>query len=72
MSESKILWHKYPDEKPQRNDDYLVTIKTSRKLYISKDCYDINEGEFEFEFMTEIIIAWAEMPEPYNPEAKDE
>lgn len=30
MSENKVKWHKYPDEKPAKNGRYLVTrIKTS-------------------------------------------
>lgn len=60
-------WHPYPKEKPTCTDDYLITIKKGRKLCVTKDCYDINEGEFEIEFNTK-IIAWAELPMPYLPE----
>ena len=28
MSENKVKWHKYPDEKPAKNGRYLVTWKT--------------------------------------------
>lgn len=66
-----ITWHPYPEEKPPCTDDYLITIKKGRKLCVTKDCYDINEGEFEIEFNTK-IIAWAELPEPHQPEVKNE
>lgn len=66
-----VDWHPYPDEKPLCTDDYLITIKRGRKLYVTKDCYDVGESEFEFEFNTK-IIAWAEMPKPYRPEVKSE
>ena len=66
-----VDWQPYPEEKPPCTDDYLITIKKGRKLCVTKDCYDINEGEFEIEFNTK-IIAWAEMPEPYKPEEPED
>ena len=60
-------WNEYPEIKPRRTDDYLITIKRGRKLCVTKDCYDVNEGEFETEFNTK-IIAWKELPEPYKSE----
>lgn len=71
MSKNKVDWHPYPEEKPPCTDDYLITIKKGRKLCVTKDCYDINEGEFEIEFNAK-IIAWAELPEPYRPEVNND
>lgn len=62
-----VDWHPYPEKKPPCTNDYLITIKKGRKLCVTKDCYDITEGEFEIEFNAK-IIAWAEMPEPYKQE----
>ena len=64
---TKINWHPYPEEKPRRTGDYLVTFQKRRKLYVTKDCYDINEGDFEIDFYVK-VVAWAELPEPYKPE----
>ena len=60
MSESKIEWHKYPEEKPKKDGLFLVTYKFGNKkevtmAYLTKD------------FNSDNLIAWAEKPEPYNP-----
>lgn len=65
-----IEWSQYPKNRPLRTDDYLITIKRGHKLYVTKDCYDVNEGNFEIEFNTK-VIAWAELPEPYKPEMSE-
>ena len=71
MSENKVIWHKYPDEKPKNNCDipYLVTCLFdgfSRKEFIV-DMFYYEEDSFKWNPQND-VIAWAELPEPYNPE----
>ena len=61
MSESKILWHKYPDENPPKDGLFLITHKVGNKkevamAYLTKDTNSNN------------LIAWADIPEPYEEE----
>lgn len=42
MKEGKILWHKYPDEKPPKDGLFLITHKFGNKkevaiAYLTKD-----------------------------------
>ena len=30
MSENKVKWHPYPQERPVEDDDYLITVKCRR------------------------------------------
>ena len=44
MIEGKILWHKYPDEKPPKEGLYLITLKFGNTKdvsmgYLIKDIY---------------------------------
>ena len=61
MSESKIIWHKYPDEKPTKDGVFLITHKFGNRkevvmAYLTKD---INSNN---------LIALAEIQEPYEDE----
>ena len=61
MREGKILWHKYPDEKPPKDGLFLITHKFGNKkevaiAYLTKDIY------------SNTLTAWAELPEPYKEE----
>ena len=61
MKEGKILWHKYPDEKPPKDGLFLSTHKFRNKkevaiAYLTKDTNSNN------------LIAWAEIPKPYEEE----
>ena len=74
MSENKVIWHKYPDEKPKNNSDipYLVTCLFdgfSRKEFIV-DMFYYEEDSLKWNPQND-VIAWAELPEPYNPEEKN-
>ena len=31
MSENKVKWHRYPQERPIEDDAYLITVKYSRR-----------------------------------------
>ena len=67
MSESKIVWNKYPKEKPKIDDEYIVTIKLWNNSFTAtanwKNVKDGFVGVFDRN-----ITAWAEMPKPYKEE----
>ena len=66
MSENKVKWHKYPDEKPAKNGRYLVTrIKTSMEGGRKEVIPHYYAGEFHDEDWTK-TIAWTELPEPHG------
>ena len=61
MRESKILWHKYPNEKPPKDGLFLITHKFGNKkevtmAYLTKDINSDN------------LIAWAKLPKCYEDE----
>lgn len=64
MSETKTIWHKYPDEKPPKDDWYLITYspKPSEKWVISER-YDKKKKRFYKEPFDLNVLAWAELPE---------
>ena len=68
---TKIDWHPYPEEKPTEKDaykDFLLTIDdglgsfVTKDQWLSVDCWDT--------YLDDKVIAWAELPEPYEPEGK--
>ena len=64
MSENKVKWHPYPQERPIEDNDYLITVKYSRRAKkVMK--WDSFNGYFN---IYGDVIAWAEMPEPYEEE----
>lgn len=77
MRETKTVWHPYPEEKPEyykcvlatleyddgSNEiviDYLVPLNEMRD---EKWCYDGHQQK---------VIAWAELPNPYQEGAENE
>lgn len=67
---TKIDWHPYPDEKPKKNNVYIVTFFSSfyKKTLVYDDGYDVEKDEWEtFNDDGCRILAWAELPEPYRP-----
>lgn len=65
--ETKVKWHKYPEEKPQKESKYLVTMKlvTKGTKYIIINDYVIGKRKYFFNCDSS-VIAWAELPEPYE------
>ena len=61
----KFNWHPYPEEIPSKNGYYLTTSIYKRKKYIETKSWFLERREFDEED-DENIIAWAEMPEPYE------
>ena len=70
MRESKIVWYKYPEEKPKRVDEYLVTVECGYFKTTSTSIWKNNKFKHYVNETGRIgsIVAWAEMPEPYNEE----
>lgn len=69
MSENKVKWHPYPQEKPSKKGYYLVSITSKiesyRRIYIEE--YRIIGNRYMFsEIFAKDISAWAELPEPYK------
>lgn len=80
MSETKTVWHKYSSEKPSKTGTFLITAykyvdgrnRHSGDARVHTDLYD---KEVEC-FMSEVydglfVIAWAELPEPYQQEGAE-
>ena len=72
MSETKTVWHKYPDEKPPKDDWYLITYldKSGEKWVITEE-YDKKKGRFLREPFDLNVLAWAYAPEPFEEEKVD-
>ena len=63
MSENKVKWHPYTEEKPPKERLYLITLKFGNTK-------DVSMGYLTKDIYSNTLIAWAEIPEPYNPEEK--
>ena len=61
MSENKVKWHPYPQERPIEDDDYLITVKYRRARKVTT--WDSVNGYF---YIEGDVTAWAELPEPYK------
>ena len=65
MSESKIVWRKYPQEKPTVDDQYIVSIRLGKVSFTATADWKNVKGKFKGVF-NKNITAWAEMPKPYK------
>ena len=65
-----ITWHPYPNEIPERYNHYLVTVEKKGLKYVAKVMFSFDEIWLVDKRYK--VIAWAELPEPYEPEVKDE
>lgn len=72
MSETKTVWHKYPEvplPETEFAECYLVTAVAEyskpyvRTAYAWKD-FSAYKSEFR-------VLSWAELPEPYQPEGAE-
>jgi len=57
-------WNPYPETKPRETGKYLVTFSTG-KINISR-FEASNKGTGKFTMGDQAVIAWADMPEPYD------
>ena len=65
--DASVNWHTYPEEKPDEFGEYLSTVKSKKKRYISTSYWFNDTREF-FHEDKEKVLAWVEMPEPYKEE----
>ena len=56
-------WHKYPEDKPKEDGNYLITTIYSHIPEVITESYE--NGEFNLDAF---VLAWAELPEPYEGE----
>ena len=72
---TKVDWHPYPEEKSALRTDgyYMVTYRwITGDFVVDTACWDGERWENFPVFPMVKVIAWAELPEPYQPENKDE
>ena len=67
MSESKIVWRKYPEEKPYKDDVYNVTVIIPPFNVVESKLMAFRDGKFQNYGLGEEVIAFAYPPEPYVP-----
>ena len=68
MSENKVVWHPYPQEKPKNNSvkPYLVTIMCFSETIVDMEYYEDDSFKWCKSKEDERVIAWAELPDPYK------
>lgn len=54
-------WHKYPEDKPKEDGNYLITTIYSHIPEVISENYE--NGEFNLDAF---VVAWAEKPDPYK------
>lgn len=54
-------WHKYPEDKPKKDGNYLITTIYSHIPEVISESY--KNGEFNLDAF---VVAWAEKPDPYE------
>ena len=65
MKKVEIVWHKYPEEKPKTDDQYIVSIKLWNNSFTATAKWRNVKDKF-VDVFDKNITAWAEMPEPYK------
>lgn len=61
---NEVVWHPYPEEKPTRRGNYLVTLNVGGGKKMICTLCSPQTGDFN----TDSVLAWAELPEPYKEE----
>lgn len=76
MNETKTTWHKYPDEKPTEEKEYLISYYdyTEKRSEVTLDSYipEYDCWDTYYDGVYTKVYAWAEKPIPFQLEAKDE
>ncbi len=67
----KIDWHPYPEEQPPKNDRYLVTLPSEDDDEDEQVIIAYWDKKRWLHPSNNLPIAWAEMPEPYEPPKRD-
>lgn len=64
----KIKWRPFPEEKPKRAANCIVSLSLDGIGYVTSSWWDSKEKHFE-DYFDNIITAWAYMPRPYKKES---
>lgn len=68
MKKVEIKWHPFPEEKPKRMANCIVSISCDGTEFTASSWWDSKEKQFE-DFWDSVIVAWAYMPRPYKKES---
>ena len=73
MKKTEIEWHSYPEEKPKRVDEYLVTVNCGDFKITSTSIWKNNKFQKDEDKPGRIgsSTAWAEMPETYKEDCDE-
>ena len=69
-----VDWHPYPETKPKISGKYLVTLTSddeNDEPIVTTRQYNTKSEKFLPKWCSD-IIAWAELPQPYQQEVKNE
>ena len=70
MSETKIVWHPYPKEKPTEEKQYLISfyVYKEKRSGVDIEFYDLDHDHWEIydDGVYTIVNAWAESPDPFD------
>jgi len=63
--EAQTAWHPFPEEKPERDGTYWVSVRYGEKIKAEgEDVYC--DGKWESDDTVVHVIAWMHLPEPYE------
>jgi len=58
----QIVWHKYPDEKPNEDNDYIVQMTNGR---FEQKYYHAKSDAWSWAY-DGVVIVWAELPKGWQ------
>ena len=64
---TRVNWHPYPEEKPTKKDRYLINLDDGNGYQYITIATFYKDTFWESGVIDHIVIAWAELPEPYIP-----
>ena len=69
-NEIRLKWRPYPEKKPKKTANCIVSISCGGTEYTMSSWWDSREGHFEdfLNYFDDCITAWAYMPRPYKKE----
>ena len=68
MSENRVKWHPYPEEKPKNNsvEPYLVSVRCFEEIIVDMEYYEDDSFKWFPYGEDKRVVAWAELPDPYE------
>ena len=77
MNETKTVWHPYPETQPNFYEPVLITMeRLDGSRFVAIDLLHLvpylSVGKcWSYETDEQIVVAWAELPEPYTEKVVD-